>query len=46
MSFPVRSMPILAGQAYTTVTIGGDSAVAVIRSLVDATIYGSRGTGP
>lgn len=29
-----------------TVTIDGDSAVAVTRSLVDATIYGSRGTWP
>lgn len=29
-----------------TVTIDGDSAVAVTRTLIDATIYGSRGTWP
>ena len=33
-------------EVSATVTIDGDSAVAVTRSLVDATIYGSRGTWP
>ncbi|MCQ6269333.1 nuclear transport factor 2 family protein [Pseudarthrobacter sp. R1] len=33
-------------EVSTTVTIDGDSAVAVTRNLVDATIYGSRGTWP
>jgi len=33
-------------EVSATVTIDADSAVAVTRSLVDATIYGSRGTWP
>jgi hypothetical protein len=33
-------------EVSATVTVDGDSAVAVTRSLVDATIYGSRGTWP
>ncbi|WP_461190000.1 nuclear transport factor 2 family protein [Arthrobacter sp. Z4-13] len=33
-------------EVSATVTIDGDSAVAVTRNLVDATIYGSRGTWP
>jgi hypothetical protein len=33
-------------EVSSTVTVDGDSAVAVTRSLVDATIYGSRGTWP
>ncbi|WP_180987460.1 nuclear transport factor 2 family protein [Arthrobacter sp. AFG20] len=33
-------------EVSATVTIDGDSAVAITRSLVDATIYGSRGAWP
>jgi Domain of unknown function (DUF4440) len=33
-------------EVSATVSIDGDSAVAVTRNLVDATIYGSRGTWP
>jgi Domain of unknown function (DUF4440) len=33
-------------EVSSTVTIDGDSAVAVTRNLVDATIYGSRATWP
>lgn len=33
-------------EVSTTVTIDGDSAVAVTRNVVDATIYGSRATWP
>jgi Domain of unknown function (DUF4440) len=33
-------------EVSATVTIDGDSAVAVTRNLVDATIYGSRATWP
>ena len=33
-------------EVTATVTIDGDSAVAVTRNLVDATIYGSRATWP